>query len=42
MGLGLSIVDRIVRNFSGFIKVESSPGLGACFYVHLPAHVKEE
>jgi PAS domain S-box-containing protein len=42
MGLGLSIVDRIVRNFSGFIKVESSPGLGACFYVHLPAHLKEE
>lgn len=42
MGLGLSIVDRIVRNFSGFIKVESSPGLGACFFVHLPAHMEKE
>ena len=42
MGLGLSIVDRIVRSFSGFIKVESSPGLGACFFVHLPAHMEKE
>lgn len=38
MGLGLSIVDRIVRNFSGFIKVESSPGHGSCFFLHLPAY----
>lgn len=38
MGLGLSIVDRIVRGFSGFIKVDSVPEHGACFTVFLPAH----
>ena len=36
MGLGLSLVDRIVRDFSGYVEVESSPGLGACFSVWLP------
>jgi C4-dicarboxylate-specific signal transduction histidine kinase len=36
MGLGLSIVDRIVRGFSGYIDVESSPGQGACFSVYIP------
>lgn len=36
MGLGLSIVDRIVRSLSGFIKVESTLGLGSCFSVYLP------
>ncbi len=38
MGLGLSIVDRIVRSFSGYIKVKSTPGQGACFTVYLPAY----
>jgi len=39
MGLGLSIVDQIIRGFSGFIKVESSPGSGTCFSVLLlPCH----
>jgi C4-dicarboxylate-specific signal transduction histidine kinase len=42
MGLGLSIVDRIVRSFSGFIKVNSTPGQGACFSVYLPAYRKGE
>ena len=36
MGLGLSIVDRIVRGFSGYIEVESTPGKGACFSVYIP------
>jgi signal transduction histidine kinase len=38
MGLGLSIVDRIVRGFGGYIKVDSVPHQGACFTVFLPAH----
>jgi PAS domain S-box-containing protein len=42
MGMGLSIVDRIVRSFSGFIKIESEPGRGSCFHVYLPAFLQEE
>lgn len=39
MGLGLSIVDQIIRGFSGIVKVESSPGSGTCFSVLLrPCH----
>lgn len=38
MGLGLSIVDQIIREFSGVIKVDSSPGSGSCFSVLLPPH----
>ena len=34
----LSIVDRIVRGFNGYIKVESQPNQGTCFTVYLPAH----
>ena len=41
MGLGLSIVDRIVRGFGGYIKVDSSPSHGTCFTVYLPAHQGE-
>lgn len=36
MGLGLSIVNRIVQELSGFIKVESHAGQGASFVVYLP------
>lgn len=35
-GLGLSIVQRIIKYHNGFIKVESSLGKGAAFYVYLP------
>ncbi len=38
MGLGLSIVDRIVRSFGGYIKVDSTPDKGTCFTVFLPAY----
>jgi PAS domain S-box-containing protein len=41
MGLGLSIVDRIVRSFGGYIKVDSTPGEGTCFTVYLPAHLEK-
>jgi C4-dicarboxylate-specific signal transduction histidine kinase len=42
MGLGLSIVDRIVRGFSGYIEVESVPGKGACFSVYIPHYQAEK
>lgn len=41
MGLGLSIVDRIVRGHGGFVKVESSPEQGSCFSVFLPVHLED-
>jgi C4-dicarboxylate-specific signal transduction histidine kinase len=36
MGLGLSIVERIVRGFGGHIKVQSIPKSGTTFTVYLP------
>ncbi|MCK5193283.1 MAG: hypothetical protein KAQ71_05705, partial [Desulfobulbaceae bacterium] len=38
MGLGLSIVDRIIRGFSGYVKVTSAPGSGSCFSIFLPPY----
>ena len=36
MGLGLSIVDRIVRSCNGHISVHSTPGVDTTFTVYLP------
>lgn len=36
MGLGLSICERIMRAHGGRIEVESRPGQGTSFYLHLP------
>src|SRR5579862_10027643 len=36
VGLGLSIVSKIVDDHRGSIRVTSEPGKGACFQVFLP------
>jgi signal transduction histidine kinase/CheY-like chemotaxis protein len=41
-GLGLAITYRFVQLMKGRISVESEPGKGATFTVHLPAHVVGE
>ena len=35
-GLGLSIVQRIITSYNGLIEVQSTPGKGTTFNVHLP------
>ncbi|MCJ7502111.1 MAG: ATP-binding protein, partial [Acidobacteriia bacterium] len=37
VGLGLSIVSKIVDDHRGRIRLASEPGKGACFQVFLPA-----
>lgn len=41
-GLGLSTSLAIVQSHGGFLRVESEPGRGAVFHVHLPAHAVSE
>ncbi|UTW07848.1 hybrid sensor histidine kinase/response regulator [Pseudomonas benzenivorans] len=35
-GLGMAIVQEVVERLGGRIELESSPGLGTCFHLHLP------
>jgi signal transduction histidine kinase len=35
-GLGLSVVYGIIQKHQGHVTVESSPGEGASFFIHLP------
>lgn len=40
-GLGLSIVDRLIRNMGGTIKVASEPQVGTTFLVTLPLETRD-
>jgi PAS domain S-box-containing protein len=40
-GLGLSVIHGIVKDYHGFIRVESTPGTGSMFQVYLPALTAE-
>ncbi len=41
-GIGLSIVDQIVRNHGGKMDVESEPGVGSCFTMILTRRTADE
>ena len=38
LGLGLPIIQGIVKDYNGTISVKSSPGEGATFQLLFPAH----
>ena len=37
-GLGLSYVASVIKKHEGSIKLDSQPGEGSCFIIHLPSH----
>jgi signal transduction histidine kinase len=40
-GLGLTLVDHIVKAHEGSVQVESAPGRGSVFSIHLPLRVAD-
>jgi len=40
-GLGLAIVDHVMRGHGGFVRVDSEPGRGSTFSLHFPLHAGE-
>ncbi len=40
-GLGLSVIHGIVKDYHGFIRVDSKPGKGSMFQIYIPALVEE-
>ncbi|MFK5952214.1 MAG: ATP-binding protein [Desulfobacterium sp.] len=42
MGLGLPILQGIIKDYNGTIQVESTPGNGAVFTITFPAHVLKD
>lgn len=41
-GLGLSIAEKLVTKMGGALNVKSQPGVGSCFYFHLPFGLLEQ
>lgn len=37
LGMGLYLVDKVIKEHGGFIEIKSEPGKGACFELYLPA-----
>ena len=41
-GLGLAMVNNIIKNHNGFIEVFSEKGLGSTFHIYLPVNSKDD
>ena len=37
-GLGLALVEQIVGGHHGYVRIDSTVGVGSTFSIHLPAH----
>lgn len=41
-GIGLSVVDRIIRNYNGFIRIYSEVDRGTKIAIYIPAYLKDD